>query len=679
MDDTGSSQSRDIDYVKKKFEKALELHETGNFDEAASAYQNLLQTHPLNSLLLNSYGTLLYQQGNLLDGPYIIKKSIILNSNTSIFYNRLGVIKRTQGDLDGARKMFTRALFIEEQYEANLNLCETYLEQRHPEAALAPGRRALALAPNAFLPHLRLATALRLVGKFNEALAEVEEAKSLNPLSPDPYIELTMSNIGAEKGEAALNAVVRGLILAPDRLDNYFNLLGSLNIWSEGEGKTSQLSAEPESLAIKRLDIPFWGRCAIVTNRQNPLIWFWHGVNCGRSNLLAEGLSSLKRSILIDPAHGNSYQAISVMFQRSGALEKAYFFAKVTKRLFINIGGSPHILWETCFALGKEEKGWEYWAGRFDYDGAVERRGLPTKRWRQIEKLDGKLLVCSEQGIGDEILYLSCLPDLLKQHKAIVVECDKRWGPIFRRSFPEIIVVPRQVKFVGDDSLFYDYSEITRKYKIGAYMLCGDLPKIFRYDFQTPKNESGFLRSNPQRRQVYSKYLDKPPGQVLVGVCWKSGFAPNWPSIYPRLSDLLEFLPNDKNLRLISLQYGRNDRELAAKSKNTAKLETIPDLDQVEDLEGVAALISSLDLVISASTTVLHLACALGVKTISTYYPNFRSTRGADPMFENCYPMLDANEVFCSRKVSERIGNSVREYLSSGKVESFKVFHKVGN
>ena len=208
MDDTGSTQSQDIDYVEKKFEKALDLHETGNFDEAASLYQNLLQNNPLNSLLLNSYGTLLYQQGNLLDGPRFIKKSIILNSNTSIFYNRLGVIKRTQGDLDGARKMFTRALFIEEQYEANLNLCETYLEQRHPEAALAPGRRALALAPNAFLPHLRLATALRLVGKFNEALAEVEEAKSLNPLSPDPYIELTMSNIGAEKGEAALNAVV---------------------------------------------------------------------------------------------------------------------------------------------------------------------------------------------------------------------------------------------------------------------------------------------------------------------------------------------------------------------------------------------------------------------------------------------------------------------------------------
>ena len=111
----------------------------------------------------------------------IYKKIHHFNPNTSIFYNRMGVVKRTQGDLDEARKMFERALLIEEQYEANLNLCETYLEQRRPEAALEPGRRALALAPNAFLGHLRLATALRLVGKFNEALAEGEEAKSLNP------------------------------------------------------------------------------------------------------------------------------------------------------------------------------------------------------------------------------------------------------------------------------------------------------------------------------------------------------------------------------------------------------------------------------------------------------------------------------------------------------------------
>ena len=664
MRNTGSAQARDKDYVEKEFEKALDLHEAGKLDHASSLYKNLLQIKPLNSLLLNAYGTLLYQQECVLDGARLIKKSIILNPNASMFFNRMGVVKRTQGDMVEACKMFVRSLLIEEQYEANLNLCETHLMQKCPDAAIEPGRRAVAISPNIFLGHFRLAMAFRLVGKFEEAIARGNEAKSLNPTSPDSYIELTMSNIGAEEGEAALNAAVKGLVLAPDRLESYFNLMGSLNIWSEGKGKKIHFSTKPENLAIKRLDIPFWGRCASVANRDNAFVWFWHGVNCGRANLLKQGLSSVKRSILIDPEHASSYQAISVIFQRCGALKKAYFFAKITKRIFSYIGGSPHLLWETCFALGKEDKGWKHWAKRFEYDGAVERYGLPTTRWPHTEKLNGKLLVCSEQGVGDEILYLSCLPDLLKQHKALVVECDKRWGPIFRRSFPEIIVVPRQVKFVGEDSLFYDYSEITRKYKIGAYVLCGDLPTIFRYDLKTPKNESGFLRSNPQRKQFYSEYLNKTPEQKIVGICWKSGFAPSWPSIYPRLCDLLEFLPNDKNLRLISLQYGQNCKEISLETRDIDRLETIPDLDQVEDLEGVAAFISSLDLVISASTTVLHLACALGVKTISTYYPNFRSTRGTDPMFENCYPMLNAGEVFCSRTVSERVGKAVRELLS---------------
>ena len=674
MDDTGSTNPQNIDYVEKEFEKALDLHEAGKLDHASSLYRNLLQIKPLNSLLLNSYGTLLYQQECVLDGARLIKKSIILNPNTSMFFNRMGVVKRTQGDMVEACKMFERALLIEDQYEANLNLCETYLKQNDPEAALEYGRRAVASSPNSFLGHFRLATVLRLVGKFNEAIAAGNEAKSLDPTSPDPYLELTMSNIGAEEGKAALNAAVKGLVLAPDRLESYFNLLGSLNIWSEEKGKNTQFSVTPKNLAIKKLDIPFWGRCAIVANRQNPLIWFWHGVNCGRSNLLEEGLSSLKRSILIEPEHGNRYQAISLILQRYGAIQEAYFFAKVTKFLFSNLGFSPHILWETCFALGQEEKGWKYWASRFDYDGAVERYGLPANRWPQIEKIDGKLLVCSEQGVGDEILYLSCLPDLLKQHKAVIVECDKRWEPLFRRSFPEIIVVPRQVKLDADHRLSYDYSDITRKYSIGAYVLCGDLPQIFRHDFKTPRNESGVLKSNPQRRQCYTDYLNKCPGQTIVGICWKSGFAPNWPSVYPRLSDLLEFLPNGKKLRLVSLQYGPNDNETPEENRERARLETISDLDQVEDLDGVAALISSLDIVISASTTVLHLACALGVKTISTYYPNFRSSRGADPMFENCYPMLGAGEVFCSRKVSERIGETVRDYLSSGKVKSFKSF-----
>ena len=54
------------------------------------------------------------------------------------------------------------------------------------------------------------------------------------------------------------------------------------------------------------------------------------------------------------------------------------------------------------------------------------------------------------------------------------------------------------------------------------------------------------------------------------------------------LRDLLAFMPKEKGIRLVSLQYGVDDEELAKEHGKSIKLETIKDLDQVNDLEGVA-------------------------------------------------------------------------------------------
>ncbi|GIR55461.1 MAG: hypothetical protein CM15mP62_29320 [Rhodospirillaceae bacterium] len=74
-----------------------------------------------------------------------------------------------------------------------------------------------------------------------------------------------------------------------------------------------------------------------------------------------------------------------------------------------------------------------------------------------------------------------------------------------------------------------------------------------------------------------------------------------------------------------------NDSPPPVESRNLARLETMPDLDPGRGFRGEGRrsyqFFGSRYFLI---TTVLHLACALGVKTISTYYPNFRSTRGAD-------------------------------------------------
>jgi hypothetical protein len=56
---------------------------------------------------------------------------------------------------------------------------------------------------------------------------------------------------------------------------------------------------------------------------------------------------------------------------------------------------------------------------------------------------DKRLLVYAEQGLGDQIMFASCLPDLLPQVGGCVVECAPRLVPIFRRSFPAARIEPQ--------------------------------------------------------------------------------------------------------------------------------------------------------------------------------------------------------------------------------------------
>ena len=49
------------------------------------------------------------------------------------------------------------------------------------------------------------------------------------------------------------------------------------------------------------------------------------------------------------------------------------------------------------------------------------------------------LLIYTEQGIGDEIMFASCFEEIIEQIGECIVECDKRLIPIFTRSFPKAI------------------------------------------------------------------------------------------------------------------------------------------------------------------------------------------------------------------------------------------------
>ena len=94
--------------------------------------------------------------------------------------------------------------------------------------------------------------------------------------------------------------------------------------------------------------------------------------------------------------------------------------------------------------LGDFKCGWENYELRwFIKDYAHTQRKYPLPRWNG-EPIDGPLLVSGEQGLGDQILFASMLPDLAARVREVTVEVEPRLVPLFARSFPGVNVVARE-------------------------------------------------------------------------------------------------------------------------------------------------------------------------------------------------------------------------------------------
>ena len=217
------------------------------------------------------------------------------------------------------------------------------------------------------------------------------------------------------------------------------------------------------------------------------------------------------------------------------------------------------------------------------------------------------------------------------------MECDPRWQAIIERSFPAISTVPRQVRANWQNLPVYDYTDLVRERGFGAYVLSGDLPALYRNDVTKEPPRSGYLTADTEDAAYWRDRLEGFGRRPIVGLCWRSGlFLTRQRSLhYPDVVDLIAGFPHQE-CTLVSLQYGESAEDIErVRAELGVIIHDFPDLDQTQELDRVAALISGLDLVISPSTTVCQLACAIGIPTIRMDKSNFLCVNERDPLFLN--------------------------------------------
>lgn len=263
--------------------------------------------------------------------------------------------------------------------------------------------------------------------------------------------------------------------------------------------------------------------------------------------------------------------------------------------------------------LGDFRAGWEGYEKRLEADSRAARDfGLP--RWQGEPLADKSILVYAEQGLGDEIMFASCLPDVIGAAGRVVVECSDRLEPIFRRSFPAAMVHGGK----KGDSTGWVAECGPPDYQVPI----GSLPRQFRPSRDSFPGAYPYLQADAQQVEDWRGRLRQEGNGPAIGISWRGGTPGTRSQVRSLPPELLARIVRP-DFTWVSLQHGADGMQAPA------GLRVYPGVTR--DLDALAALMGALDLIVSVDNTNVHLAGALGrpVWVLLSRSPEWRyGTRG---------------------------------------------------
>jgi hypothetical protein len=253
-----------------------------------------------------------------------------------------------------------------------------------------------------------------------------------------------------------------------------------------------------------------------------------------------------------------------------------------------------------------------------DYD-----KGWPAYEWRSSNSEFGSMLpyltslnvsarvdrsaligktvaVLAEQGVGDEIMFASILPDLERDAKKVWYEIDPRLLRLFRPAFPGVTFVPRMQR------------EFLSQAKFDIIMQAGSLGYAYR---RAVASFSGrpYLAADPARVGRWRSALEGVgPSRVKIGISWRGGTVTTRRDLRSVALEELSPLIERNDCCFVNLQYGEVEGEISSFNAGRDGNRVHRLLGDFSDFDEFAALVTALDLVITVQNTTIHMCGALG-------------------------------------------------------------------
>ena len=516
--------------------------------------------------------------------PDQILKQHIVNPSQDLI-NKLVKIYQL-GQISKAEKMSRKLLkkFPKSPVVISI-LGATLVSQEKFKHALHAYNKIIQLNPSHTETYFNRGIVFQKLKQFQNSIDSYDQAIKLNPDYPQAFNNRGYAFQELGNFNQALESYNQVILLKPDYAEAFYN-----------KGVIFQELGEFQN-SIDSYDQ------AIKLNPDYPQAFNNRGYALQELGNLNQAIDSYNQAILLKPDYFEAYYNQGTALEDLRKIDEAiisYTKAIQTKK------NDVEARWNLSLLLIMTEdlkNGWkEYEFGKLTDKKYRRSIQIPYTPWKG-EKLSGKvILITAEQGIGDEIMFSSCFPDIITQNpKRIVVECDSRISALLENSFQSIQTIKRKNRSQAEwkeDAGSVDYQVST-----------GSLPKFFRQDMsQFPQKKSFLLPNKALVKKWKNRYALLGDG-LKIGISWKGGNNDLQRSI--NLQDWTEIFKF--KMHFVSLQYGDCMQEIKQlKKEKNVHIHSWNDADPLTDLDNFSAQISALDLVISVDNSTVHFAGAVG-------------------------------------------------------------------
>ena len=601
---------------KKLSERAFQFHQKGLLKEAEELYSGLLEINPDDTNILNLYSMLCLAKSETKKAIDMLSKALILNNNSVIMLN-LAKAYHMDGDINNAIILYDKVIDITPTVDTYYSLGIAYKQSGNLKKAIETYKKALELNPDNYNVLYNLSVLYKDIDDIKNALKTAQKAEYINPNDEDIHTFIAGLYENVSNYKKSIVHMEKALQFNKNHL--YYYNLGVL--YSKIENKKAAIQNYQNVLELvpnhieslvnissvyKEIDIQkalSYIQKAYELNPNDELVRLGYARICRDMFLNAKSIE-----LLSNMNNAEAFSLLAINYMDLGEYEKAHYFydkaLEIDKNSNYLHGKAMALKYLGHFNEAKsilesiDEKtiqtettlGMMYLQEKDFYKGMPLhiKRSEDTKFkklfskniWSNQVELKGKVvLVYSDCGLGDTIMFSRYIPSLKKIAKKIIIQTDKELVSILNNSFKDIEV--------------FSKSEKTIQYDIVIPIM--NLPYALNLDFDNIPLSNSYLEANS---------IALKSNKLKVGIFYQGNkrVFKNRSIDFAKINKLSDL----NNIQLFSFQLENNENE----TNNIINLK-----NNIKDYSDTASLLKALDVLVTIDSSIAHMAGALGVKT----------------------------------------------------------------